>query len=379
MMTKTAVALCLATCAAAKLSQTQVSQLERLKAGDVSKKEVELVLAHFNENQSWSDPYAAIRTTYCKGSPVPGCVPLENVGREGHTYLHHIVTNYDNLAEWTVFSQAGAPSVGYNGHRLGGGHMQPGVDFNDYLLRDGDSDSFFVFTGAMHLPTLFHAIRSSYMFETTAADLEETRARCPNTQSTSDGWERLDLPEWFQSMMAAKCGFQEGGLQQKLQQYWQDRVKTKMPEDGMVFFSQGARFAVSRDRIHQRPRKEYMDLLAEVSGSRDPCANYMNEWLWYYIMGRPQAAPCETPDIKMEAPASMASRFLSGTATTAAATTAAATTNTSTNGTTTNGTNGSNTTASDPEAATSGSPRPNSSVGALLVVLGLACLGHQQF
>merc|ERR1719298_68513 len=157
---KTAIIVfCMATSAAAKLSQAQVSQLKKLKAGEV-------VLSHFNENQSWSDPYAAIRTTYCKGSPVPGCVPLENVGREGHTYLHHIITNYDNLAEWTVFSQAGAPSVGYNGHRLGGGHMLPGVEFNDYLLRDGDSDSFFVFTGAMHLPTLFHAMRSSYRLET---------------------------------------------------------------------------------------------------------------------------------------------------------------------------------------------------------------------
>merc|ERR1719152_1015693 len=241
--------------------------------------------------------------------------------------------------------------------------MQPGVDFEDYLLRDGDSDSFFVFTGAMHLPTLFHAIRSSYMFETTAADLEETRARCPNTQSTSDGWERLDLPEWFQSMMAAKCGFQEGGLQQKLQQYWQDQVKTKMPEDGMLFFSQGARFAVSRDRIHQRPREEYMDLLAEVSGSADPCANYMNEWLWYYIMGRPQAAPCEAADINMEAPVSMASRFLSGVSgtdaptdpppppptTTAAATTAAA--NTTATATTATATTAAATTAAASAAA----------------------------
>merc|ERR1719240_1499268 len=101
----------------------------------------------------------------------------------------------------------------------------------------------------------------------------------------------------------------------------------------MLFFSQGARFAVSRGRIHQRPREEYMDLLAEVSGSADPCANYMNEWLWYYIMGRPQAAPCEAADINMEAPVSMASRFLSGvsgtdapTTTTAAATTTAAVT-----------------------------------------------------
>merc|ERR1711988_477218 len=107
----------------------------------------------------------------------------------------------------------------------------------------------------------------------------------------------------------------------------------------------------------------------------DPCGNYMNEWLWYYIMGRPQAAPCEPPDINMQAPASMASRFLSGTATTAAATTAAATTNTSTNGT--NGTNGTNTSASEPEAGTSSDARPESLVGALLVALGLACLGHQ--
>merc|ERR1719235_888517 len=127
-MMKTALVACLAVTAAAALSQAQVSQLEKLKAGDVGKKEVELVLAHFNENQSWSDPYAAIRTTYCKGSPVPGCVPLENVGREGHTYLHHIVTNYDNLAEWTVFSQAGAPGVGYKGHRLGGGPCSPALN-----------------------------------------------------------------------------------------------------------------------------------------------------------------------------------------------------------------------------------------------------------
>ena len=33
---------------------------------------------------------------------------LPNVGREGHTYLHHIITNYNNLAEFTTFIQ-GAP------------------------------------------------------------------------------------------------------------------------------------------------------------------------------------------------------------------------------------------------------------------------------
>ncbi|KAF1809168.1 hypothetical protein P152DRAFT_171738 [Eremomyces bilateralis CBS 781.70] len=32
---------------------------------------------------------------------------LQNVGREGHTYLHHIVNNWDSLARHTLFMQAG--------------------------------------------------------------------------------------------------------------------------------------------------------------------------------------------------------------------------------------------------------------------------------
>jgi hypothetical protein len=297
----------------ADLSEAQRAQLQRIAKGDVSKKEVELVLAHFNEDPSWSDPYASVRTIYCKGSQVSGCIPLENIGREGHTYLHHIVTNYDNLADWTVFSQAGQPDIGYGGHRLGGGHMQPGVTFDDYLLRDGARDSFFVFTGALHIPSLFHAIRSSYRLPPAALqDQMEARAQCPSSQTESDRWERLDLPMWFRQMMASKCGFQDGGLQAHLQQYWQDHVKSDMPEGGMIFFSQGARFAVSKDRIHQRPREEYMDLLNSVSASEDPCENYMNEWLWYYIMGKPQQAPCAIRDVDVEAPVSAAFRFLSG-------------------------------------------------------------------
>lgn len=33
-------------------------------------------------------------------------VSLPNVGREGHTYYHHIVENYDSLPEFTAFVQA---------------------------------------------------------------------------------------------------------------------------------------------------------------------------------------------------------------------------------------------------------------------------------
>jgi hypothetical protein len=55
---------------------------------------------------------------------------LPNVGREGHSYLWHVVNNYDNLADWTVFSQAQRPSVGYQSNDDGNGHLLTGVSFH---------------------------------------------------------------------------------------------------------------------------------------------------------------------------------------------------------------------------------------------------------
>ncbi len=60
-------------------------------------------------------------------------IQLPNVGRETHTYLHHIVSRYDSLADWTVFSQAAEPSFGYKGHGLGGGHLLSGSSFTKYI------------------------------------------------------------------------------------------------------------------------------------------------------------------------------------------------------------------------------------------------------
>jgi hypothetical protein len=59
-------------------------------------------------------------------------VPLPNVGRESHTILWHIVTNYDRLANLTVFSQGSAPTHGYGrkGAAAGdrGGHLLSGTN-----------------------------------------------------------------------------------------------------------------------------------------------------------------------------------------------------------------------------------------------------------
>lgn len=70
----------------------------------------ELVVAHYTENLNWlrNLPAGLAITVYTKGSDgqsEPKVTPLPNVGREAHTYLHHIVDRYNSLAEWTIFCQ----------------------------------------------------------------------------------------------------------------------------------------------------------------------------------------------------------------------------------------------------------------------------------
>ena len=74
-----------------------------------NKAKTEIVVARYNEDLRWLLPYNDIVTFYNKGNDninYLNCkINLENKGREGDTYLHHIITNYDRLAIQTIFIQ----------------------------------------------------------------------------------------------------------------------------------------------------------------------------------------------------------------------------------------------------------------------------------
>lgn len=73
----------------------------------------EFVIAHHKENLDWLAPVADYCHVYDKGHEaarkpsfhVMKWEELPNVGREAHTYLHHIIWNYEHLANITVFLQ----------------------------------------------------------------------------------------------------------------------------------------------------------------------------------------------------------------------------------------------------------------------------------
>ena len=82
---------------------------------------VEVVVAHYREPLDWLPLLGEVDTLtlYTKGGPDCPKVPvgdllgfgltrweeLPNIGREAGTYLHHIVTQWDALADITVFLQ----------------------------------------------------------------------------------------------------------------------------------------------------------------------------------------------------------------------------------------------------------------------------------
>ena len=74
---------------------------------------LEIIVSRYNEDLKWTleEPFNKFRyIVYNKGpndnfekSLVKKIINLKNVGREGHTYLTHIINNYNNLPDINIF------------------------------------------------------------------------------------------------------------------------------------------------------------------------------------------------------------------------------------------------------------------------------------
>lgn len=64
----------------------------------------QVVISHCYEELDWLKNVQEDVVLYTKGRrPLPGAIFLPNHGREAHTYLYHVVTNYKKLADLTFF------------------------------------------------------------------------------------------------------------------------------------------------------------------------------------------------------------------------------------------------------------------------------------
>lgn len=196
----------------------------------------EIVVARYNEDVAWTTPFADFATIYNKGEPIDGfeTVALPNKGREAHTYLHHIVENYDSLADRTLFIQGSWFD-----------HMQyvMSPDLSVYFTVPRD----FVSCG----PFLIEP-----------------------------DWD-AGLPhhgKWLDDLSAGRMKPYAGTLGD-----WWDRM-LQIPRKPRIGVQWAAIFAASRQLIHRKPKAYYEHLLSNVEDHPNPESAHYFERSWYEML-----------------------------------------------------------------------------------------------
>lgn len=198
-----------------------------------------LVVARYDEDVAWAARYPR-RVVYNKGDRaglppqlLPDTVDLPNVGREAHTYLHHIVTHYDELDDVTVFAQG--------------------------RWRD-------------HYPaTTLDALFDLPPDARVSANCVDSRPWGQLARHPAFNWPHHPTPD---RPIAPTPLREDLGP-------WYERVFGEPfdPRETRVYW--GAVFSVRREAVRRWPRALYESLLREVSGDANPIAAYFMERLWY--------------------------------------------------------------------------------------------------
>lgn len=180
------------------------------------------IIARYKEDISWTkDLRPDIQTVIYNKFHQDEKFVLPNIGREGHTYLNHIVNNYDNLSEYNIFLQ-GNP-VFHNRNIIS---TINSFDYSSYLLTFlGDPIS-----------------ENIYSIE------------CPPHP--------CGLPMYY---------------------FFDLLFDIKLTKHNKIRFVPGAQFIAHKEIILNRPKNFYQFLLKFLSYQVDPLEGYIIERLWAYI------------------------------------------------------------------------------------------------
>lgn len=196
-----------------------------------------LVVARYNEDVSWVRDYPE-KIIYNKGdiNTIPedlhsSVVQIPNVGREAHTFLYHIVNNYDTLSPIVVFVQG---------------------TYKDHVM-DGWLDKLFAIPQGVE--------SASYNLVNSLA-----WGNCASYYG-------FRIKEWRGEALSPTKYDETYGQ-------WYERVVGEPFPHHHVYVYQGAIFSASKEAICRHPRKIYENLLAEVSDSRSPEAAHFMERTW---------------------------------------------------------------------------------------------------
>jgi hypothetical protein len=213
--------------------------------------DIEIVVSRYSENLSWLDqkPFnqypvivynKGINNKFLKTDKIIKVVNVKNVGRCDHTYLYHIIKNYDNLANVTVFL--------------------PGSVNLDYKKSKA---SRLLGKVAKHNSTVFFSDRYAKLSDLYPFTLDTYQSRdksnlTTNMENILEKSSIRPFGKWFET---------------RFPNYKQDHIYCN-------FYGI---FAVSRENILQHPKSYYQELIKELSNTSNPEVGHYYERAWYAV------------------------------------------------------------------------------------------------
>jgi hypothetical protein len=195
--------------------------------------EYQIVIARYNEDISYFSFFKNIIIVYNKGEdnidPYFKSIKLPNIGRESHTYLYHIIQNYDNLSKKTLFLQGKI-----NDHR-----PLPTIEYfksYDFIGRKSKHEIGLIKNHINHV--------GKYLNELKKGNLKKSKYS-PFEWINMIGIDILDLTHF--------------------EMIW------------------GANFCISRDLIHKKPKIFYENLMKYIEYDSNPEEGHFFERSWYLI------------------------------------------------------------------------------------------------
>lgn len=240
------------------------------------KNNFQIVVSRYNEDISWTYKYQPNVIIYNKGKDhISGSIRIPNVGRESHTYLYHIIQNYDSLPERIVFVQGRCPSFGYE-HPSKGGHLYSNYYFDDYIRSQQDIE--LIITSCVTRDLHYLHVRKGY---DKYQNIRRPISRMP-TNTKIDHWLPATNFTNFRDYLNNLKKSQKGT--HTLESFWKKYVSKDHQLPTYLYYNQGAQFSVSREVILQHSLQYYQQLITELEKDINPYQGYFMEWVWPYIL-----------------------------------------------------------------------------------------------
>jgi len=212
--------------------------------------DIQLVISRYNENLEWmnEDPYNKYKnivynksdnSDFSKSERTEQIISLPNVGRCDHTYLYHIIQNYDNLANITVFLPGSA-------------NMENKKNKSTRLLNEIENHKQNVFISSRYE----NVQNEFYDFQLDAWKASDEKNSVLNPENKLENAKIRPFGKWYADKF--------GDLEIKDVSYY-----------GV--------FSVNKKEILQHPKSYYENLIKELETSSNPEAGHFFERSWVAI------------------------------------------------------------------------------------------------